>query len=99
MICEECKRQAQGLTVLDAPQLFEAGLEDDCYKVIAVLADKETRINRIMKRDNIDREAALLRISAQYDDDFFIDNCDYVIYNNDGENPLTQTENILEVIL
>ncbi|WP_366942213.1 L-threonylcarbamoyladenylate synthase [Eubacterium sp.] len=98
-ICEECKRQAQGLTVLDAPQLFEAGLEDDCYKVIAVLADKETRINRIMKRDNIDREAALLRISAQYDDDFFIDNCDYVIYNNGGENPLTQTENILEVIL
>ena len=52
-----------------------------------------------MKRDNIDREAALLRISAQYDDDFFIDNCDYVIYNNGGENPLTQTENILEVIL
>ena len=99
VICEECKRQAHGLTVLDAPQLFEAGLEDDCYKVIAVLADKETRINRIMKRDNIDREAALLRISAQYDDDFFIDNCDYVIYNNGGENPLTQTENILEVIL
>lgn len=99
VICEECIKQSDGLTVLDAPQLFEAGLEDDCYKVIAVLADKETRINRIMKRDNIDRQAALLRISAQYDDDFFIDNCDYTVYNNDGENPLNQIENILEVIL
>lgn len=99
VICRECISRAQGLTVLDAPQLFEAGLEDECYKVVAVLADKETRINRIMKRDNIDREAVRLRMSAQYDDDFFIDNCDYVIYNNDGENPLVQTENILEVIL
>lgn len=97
-IAEKCKEEAQGLTVLDASQLFEANMQNDCYKVIGVLADEDVRIKRIIARDNITEQQAKLRMSAQFDNDYFIDNCDYIIYNN-GENIAAQTDNILEVIL
>lgn len=97
-IAEKCKEDAQGLTVLDASQLFEANMQNDCYKVIGVLADEDVRIKRIIARDNITEQQAKLRMSAQFDNDYFIDNCDYIIYNN-GEDIAAQTDNILEVIL
>lgn len=97
-IAEKCKEEAQDLTVLDASQLFEANMQNDCYKVIGVLADEDVRIKRIIARDNITEQQAKLRMSAQFDNDYFIDNCDYIIYNN-GENIAAQTDNILEVIL
>lgn len=97
-IAEKCKEEAQGLTVLDASQLFEANMHSDCYKVIGVLADEDVRIKRIIARDNITEQQAKLRMSAQFDNDYFIDNCDYIIYNN-GEDIAAQTDNILEVIL
>lgn len=97
-IAEKCKEEAQGLTVLDASQLFEANMQNDCYKVIGVLADEDVRIKRIIARDNITEQQAKLRMSAQFDNDYFIDNCDYIIYNN-GEDIAAQTEYILEVIL
>ncbi len=97
-IVEKCKEEAQGLTVLDASQLFEANMQNDCYNVIGVLADEDVRIKRIIARDNITEQQAKLRMSAQFDNDYFIDNCDYIIYNN-GEDIAAQTDNILEVIL
>lgn len=97
-IIEMCKAQAEGLTVLDAPQLFEAKLEKECYKIISVIADENTRIKRIISRDNITEDEARKRISAQFDNDYYIDHSDYVIYNND-ENIDNQIDNILEVIL
>lgn len=97
-IAEKCKEEAQGLTVLDASQLFEANMQNDCYKVIGVLADEDVRIKRIIARDNITEQQAKLRMSAQFDNDYFIDNCNYIIYNN-GEDIAAQTDNILEVIL
>lgn len=97
-IAKKCKEEAQGLTVLDASQLFEANMQNDCYKVIGVLADEDVRIKRIIARDNITEQQAKLRMSAQFDNDYFIDNCDYIIYNN-GEDIAAQTDNILEVIL
>lgn len=97
-VVQKCKEEAQGLTVLDASQLFEANMQNDCYKVIGVLADEDVRIKRIIARDNITEQQARLRMSAQFDNDYFIDNCDYIIYNN-GEDIAAQTDNILEVIL
>ncbi len=97
-IVEKCKEEAQGLTVLDASQLFEANMQNDCYKIIGVLADEDVRIKRVIIRDNITEQQAKLRMSAQLDNDYFIDNCDYIIYNN-GEDVAVQTDNILEVIL
>lgn len=72
--------------LLDAPTLFESGVDKICHKTVAVLSDKEIRLKRILVRDNITKEQALLRINAGKPDDFYKEKCDYVIYNNDDEH-------------
>ncbi len=72
--------------LLDAPTLFESGMNEICYKTIAVLSDEKIRVKRITERDSISLDDALLRINAGKSDEFFINNADYVIYNNDKEN-------------
>ena len=85
--------------LLDAPTLFESGINKICNKTIAVLADKEIRLNRIIGRDNITNEQAVLRINAGKTDDFYKENCDFVIYNNNDENTfINEFSNILKEI-
>lgn len=97
-VMETCKEMAVFPAVIDAAQLFEAQAQHDCYKVIAVTAPKKTRLKRIMARDHISEEQAMMRINAQLSEKYYIDNSDYVI-NNDNQNVDKQIENILEVIL
>ena len=97
-IIERCRALAKIPSVLDAPQLFEAGADKLCYKTIAVTAPLETRIERITARDSITREAALERINAQYDDEFFKAHCDFVLVN-DGGNIDKQIIDIINQIL
>ena len=42
--------------ILDAPTLFESGLSKKCDHIIAVLADKGIRTNRIVSRDNLTQQ-------------------------------------------
>jgi len=98
VIIEECIKQSEIPCVLDAPQLFEAKAEKYCYKIICVCANEEKRIQRIMRRDGISRERARVRINAQFDEKYYIDHSDYVIYNN-GEDTDEQLNTILEEIL
>ncbi len=68
--------------LLDAPTLFESGLNKICDVTVAVLAEKEDRLKRIIERDKISKEDALLRINAGKSDDYYIKKADYVLYNN-----------------
>ena len=68
--------------LLDAPTLFESGIDSMCDSTVAVLCDTEIRLSRIMKRDGIDKESAMLRIGAGKTDKFYKQNADYIIYNN-----------------
>ena len=74
--------------VIDAPLLIEAGINKDCDLTISVLAQKETRVERIMARDGLDREAATHRINSQKPDDFYKGNTDEAIYNDGDLNSL-----------
>ena len=49
---------------------------------MAVVAERELRINRIMSRDGITRKAAEQRIDSQLSDDELISRCDYIIRND-----------------
>ena len=88
------------VVLLDAPTLFESGINEICFKTVAVLSDSQIRLDRIMKRDNITKDAALLRINAGKTDDFYIKNCDFVIYNNKDEQTFNnEFSNLLREIL
>lgn len=85
--------------LLDAPTLFESGLNTECVKTIAVLADKKLREKRIIARDKITEDQALLRINAGKTDDFYKTHADCIIYNNGDENAvITRFSNILKEI-
>lgn len=81
-LLEEYMKEGKKAVVIDAPVLFSAkAFVDACDFIISALCDKEVRIERIMKRDNISRERAVARINSQPSDDFFIQNSDYHITN------------------
>ena len=63
----------------DAPTLFEAGADDFCDKIIAVLAPHDTRVARIIERDGLSNEAARARIDAQPNDAFYREKCDFIV--------------------
>ena len=74
--------------VLDAPTLIESGFSRECNTVVSVLAPRAERIERIMTRDNISEEAALMRVNAQKSDEFYIENSSCVIMNDSGADEL-----------
>ena len=67
--------------IIDAIALFESGLDSLCDFNVTVVAPKEIRLERIIKRDNITEEKALERINAQKDESFFTNKADFVLWN------------------
>ena len=65
---------------MDAPLLYESGFDRECDRVLAVLAAPDTRLCRIMARDDISLNAALARLRAQKPDDFYA-RADGILYN------------------
>ena len=91
----ELLRGAEGIVVFDAPQLFEADADVICDAVVAVTADKDIRVNRIIKRDSLSEEQAMLRVNAQYGEEYFRARADYIIENNfDEESLRSQAEKV-----
>ena len=74
--------------IVDAPALYESGFDKECDFSVAVLADKEIRIGRIMERDGLSHQAAAARINAQKPDDFYKERAKVVIYNNSDKSDL-----------
>lgn len=72
------------VAVIDAPLLIEAGLNRICSYTISVLADRTLRKKRIIYRDGIGENDAQKRMDSQKPDSFYIENSDFVIYNNSG---------------
>ena len=78
---ELAKAETQGYktAVIDAAALLESSGKDLCRKIIVVHADKETRLDRILKRDGITTEQAITRINAQKDDDYYLSQAHIII--------------------
>lgn len=78
----EYQRSGTPAVVLDAPQLFEAGLDHRCATVIGVIANHDLRLARVMRRDDITQEQAEKRLCAQLDEQFFRARCTHILENN-----------------
>ena len=84
---------------IDAAALIESNIYKKCDYIVSVLSDYDLRIDRIMKRDNITYNEAKTRIDAQKSDQFYIENSDYIVYNNGSyEDLLSQIKKIIDYI-
>lgn len=78
----EQAEQHDGWVFLDAALLIQSGMNERVDHVWLVVADLETRIERVMKRDSASREEVLQRIQSQLSDDEMKRYADEVIENN-----------------
>lgn len=87
-ICAELAQKDCPAVLVDAPLLFESGFDGECDQTLAILADPDVRLCRIMARDKISLPAARARLNAQKTDDFYIKQADHVIHNNGAPDDL-----------
>ncbi len=85
---ETLTKSHKHLLVIDAPLLFESGLDRLCTACLFVTAKKECRILRIMERDNLTKQEASARIDAQNKDDYFATRSRFVLENNGTKEEL-----------
>lgn len=79
-----------GILVVDAALLLEAGWETMVDQVWVVDAPIEKRIERLMNRDNLTRDQALSRINSQMSQQERIAKADKIIYNNSNIDSLKE---------
>ena len=97
---EKAKKDGFIAVIIDAPLLFESGEDKLCDVTVGIIADKETRKQRIIARDAISEEMAQKRLDSGKDTDFFAERCDYLIENNSDETEfLKSCDMVLERIL
>lgn len=68
--------------LLDAPLLFEAGLESRCDIVLLLVADEAVRIKRVCLRDGATEEEVRNRINSQMSDDEKRKRSDVIVDNS-----------------
>ena len=73
------------VVMVDAAAIIESGVTSGCDSVIVVTAPVEIRKKRIMIRDSLSEENALIRINGQKDDGFYLSKADFVV-DNDGDS-------------
>ena len=76
-------------TLKEAALTFEGGGHKFLDKVITVFAPKEIRIQRVLERDQTNRESVEARINKQMPDEEKVKLADFVIYN-DGKQSLIE---------
>lgn len=66
---DEARASGADAVLLDVPLLFETGMDALCDVTWALTADRETRIQRVMSRDNLTREQVESRVASQMSDE------------------------------
>jgi dephospho-CoA kinase len=84
--------------IYEAAILFESGSYENCDLIISVIAPIETRIQRVIQRDNSTREQVMKRINAQWNDDQRIAKSDFIIENINPKTTKTEIDKILKIL-
>ena len=96
----ELEKEGNAYCVVEAPQLFESGLDGRCNDVILVTAPESVMKKRIMQRDGLDEARAGRRLDAQISEDELRRRCGIIIENDaepdDLQRKMTELKNKLD---
>jgi len=81
-IIDENRKKETKVLVVDAAILFEANWDKFVDYVWVVYVPRETQINRLIKREKITQEEAIMRVDSQESIDEKIEKADVVIDNS-----------------
>ncbi|MDH3251155.1 MAG: dephospho-CoA kinase [Ignavibacteria bacterium] len=68
--------------IIEAALIFESGMDKRLDYTVVVHADEETRIERLMLRDHVERPDVLRRMAAQLPAEMKVERGDFIIENN-----------------
>ena len=83
------ERQENSYVLKESALIFEIKGQSYFDATILVIADKETRIERVIKRDKSNRKAVIDRMNNQLSDEIKIPLADHIVSNN-GVNSLIE---------
>lgn len=96
---QAAKRAGEGVCVIDVPLLFEAGWQDLFDATLLIAAPYDLELERLMKRNQLSREQAQVRIKSQLPLDEKRRLASYVIENTGTIEELrTNLQQLLEEI-
>ena len=93
------KQQSEAYCIKEAAILFENGGYKECDYTILVTAPKETRIDRILKRDDTTEAEIKSRMDNQWPDEKKIELADFVIENTDIDATKEQVIKVHEYLI
>jgi dephospho-CoA kinase len=93
---QEYDKKGESWCILDAPTLIEQGLHQQMNFNILVWVDRQTQIERVMRRDGLTEQQVISRINAQMSLDRKKEFADFII---DNSKDLLTTRNQVERIL
>ncbi len=100
IVMEKINNAESDNILLDAPTLFESGIDEMCGTVVAILCPIEKRRARIISRDGLSAEQAEIRLSAGKTDDFYKDRADFVLSSDTDEAEyITACNELLDKLL
>lgn len=84
--------------IYEAAILFESGRYKECDFIITVTAPEETRIDRVLQRDNTTRSQVLSRMQMQWKDEDRISKSNFVINNVNLKIAKEEVVKILKIL-
>jgi dephospho-CoA kinase len=94
----EEKQKKSDYIIQESAILFEENLTSRLEAIILVVAEEETRIARVMERENVSREHVVERMLYQWPDQKKLPYSDFVIFNDSGRSLISQVSDIDKMI-
>jgi dephospho-CoA kinase len=95
---EWAKKQPATLVFIESAILLESEVQQHLDKTITVSASEEIRIERVIKRDNIEQKLVVARIKNQLSETERLQKADYIIYNDHKQALIPQLEKVLSLL-
>lgn len=80
-ILMQFEQMRERLAVIDAPLLFESGMDRFCDLTVAVVSPAAMRLERIRQRDGLTVEQACSRMAAQQEEEYYTSRADIALHN------------------
>lgn len=96
---EWMRQQKAPYAIKEAAIMIESGSYQDLDYIIGVTANKETIIDRVIKRDQITRAEVLQRMDKQMSNEEKMKYCDFVIINDEQHSLIKQCNTIHQQLL
>ncbi len=93
------QKQNAPYAIKEAALIFEANAEKNLDLIIGVSSTYELRLQRVMLRDGINKEAVEKRMQNQMDENKKMESCDFVLNNNETELLIPQVLELHKKIL